>query len=84
MNTVNCIVPNISDFNNDQLTEILLYSKGDLDNIDNTSILDATMNNLIETKRFDVQLFLCFPDVMALTLIIVFFVLILFVFFLLF
>ena len=38
LNTVSCIVPNIFDFNNDQLTEILLYDKEDLDNINNTSI----------------------------------------------
>ena len=56
--TISCIVPNIFDFNNDQLTEILfLYGKGDLDNINNTSILDATINYLIETKRFNAQLF---------------------------
>ena len=57
LNTISCIVPNIFDFNNDQLTEILLYGKDDLDNINNTSILDATINYLIETKRFNAQLF---------------------------
>ena len=57
MNTVSCIVPNIFDFNNDQLTEILLYGKEDLDNINNTSILDATINYLIETKRLNAELF---------------------------
>ena len=57
LNTIICIVPNIFDFNNDQLTEILLYGKDDLDNINNTSILDATINYLIETKRFNAQLF---------------------------
>ena len=41
------------DFNNAQLTEILLYSKEDLENINNTSVLDATINYLIETKGFD-------------------------------
>ena len=56
LNTVSCIVPNIFDFNNDQLTEILLYGKEDLDNINNTSILDATINYLIETKRFNAEL----------------------------
>ena len=53
LNTISCIVPNIFDFNNDQLTEILLYGKEDLDNINNTSILNATINYLIETKRFN-------------------------------
>ena len=57
LNTISCIVPNIFDFNNDQLTEILLYGKDDLDNINSTSILDATINYLIETKRFNAQLF---------------------------
>ena len=57
LNTISCIVPNIFDFNNDQLTEILLYGKEDLDNINNTSTLDATTNYLIETKRFNVQPF---------------------------
>ena len=57
LNTVSCIIPNIFDFNNDQLTEILLYGKEDLDNINNTSILYAIINCLIETKRFDTQLF---------------------------
>ena len=52
--TVTCIVPTISDVNNAKETEILLYGKEDLDN---TSILDATINYLIETKRFDTQLF---------------------------
>ena len=69
LNTVSCIVPNISDFDNDQLIEILLYGKDDLDNINNTSILDATINYLIETKRFNAELFRWTPDVMALTLI---------------
>ena len=69
LNTVSCIVPNIFDFNNDQLTEILLYGKEDLDNINNTSILDATINYLIETERFNAELFWWTPDVVALTLI---------------
>ena len=51
LNTVSCIVPNIFDFNNDQLTEIVLYC------IYDASILDTTINYLIETKRFDTQLF---------------------------
>ena len=62
LNTISCSVPNIFDFNNDQLTEILLYGKDDLDNINNTSILDATINYLLETKRFNAQLFLCSFD----------------------
>ena len=69
LNTVSCIVPNIFDLNNRKLTEILLYGKEDFDNINNTSILDATINYLIETKRFNSELFWCSPDnMMALTL----------------
>ena len=41
LNTVKCIAPNILDLNNFQLTEIIVYDKGNLDNITNTSILDA-------------------------------------------
>ena len=51
LNTVSCIVRNI--FNNDQPTEILLYGKEDLDNVTNRSIWDATINYLIEIKRFN-------------------------------
>ena len=57
LNIVSCIVPNIFYVNNDQLTEILFHGKEDLDNINNRSILDATMNYLNETKKFDAQLF---------------------------
>ena len=57
LNTISCVVPNIFDVNNDQLTEIFLYGKEDLDNINNTSTLDSTMNYLIKTKRFNAQLF---------------------------
>ena len=47
---------------------MLLYGKEDLDNINNTSILNATINYLIETKRFNAERFLWTPDVMALTM----------------
>ena len=57
LSTVIYIISNIFDFNNDQLTEILLYDKEDLDNINNTSILDANINYLIETKMFNAELF---------------------------
>ena len=68
LKTVSCIVPNIFNLNNDQLTEIHLHGKEDLDNINNTSILNATINYLIETKRFNAELFWRTPDVMALIL----------------
>ena len=57
LNAVTCIVSNISDFNDDQLTEIFLYGKEDLKNVNDTSILDVTINYLIETKIFHAQLF---------------------------
>ena len=57
LKTVSNLVSNIFDFNNDQLTEIFLYGKEDYDNINNTSILDATMNYLTKTKRFNAELF---------------------------
>ena len=56
-NTIRCIVPNILDFKNAQLTKILFYVKENLDNMDNTSILDATIIYLIGTKRFEARLF---------------------------
>ena len=48
---------------------MLLEGKENLDDINNTSILDATNNYLIGTEIFDSHLFLCTPDVMAFTLI---------------
>ena len=70
LNTVSCIFLNIFVFNKDQPTEILLEGKENLDNINNTSILDATNNYLIGTEILDSHLFLCTPDVMAFTLIV--------------
>ena len=71
LNTVSYVVPNVSDFHNAQLTEIFLYGNEDLDNINNTSILDVTINYSIETKRFDARLFWYSPDSMALTWILI-------------
>ena len=68
LNTASCIVPDIFNFNNDQLTEILLYGKENIDNINNTRILDATINYFIETKRSTAKLFWWTLDVIALTL----------------
>ena len=59
-NAVRHIDPNILDLNNAQLTEILLYGKEDLDNMNNTSTLAATIKCLIKTKWFDAQLFFTF------------------------
>ena len=57
LNADTCIVSNISDFNDDLLTEIFLYGKEDFKNVNDTSILNVTINYLIETKIFDAQLF---------------------------
>ena len=57
LNKVSCIVLNIFDFNKDQLTEIILYGKEYLDNVNNTSIFNVTIYYLIETKRFNVEIF---------------------------
>ena len=57
LNADTCFVSNISDFNDDLLTEIFLYGKEDFKNVNDTSILDVTINYLIETKIFDAQLF---------------------------
>ena len=46
LNTFSYIVPNISDLNNPKLTEILLYSKRNVDDISNTTMLDGTINFL--------------------------------------
>ena len=50
LNTVKHIDPNVLDLNNVQLTEILLFSKENHDNMNNASILDATIIYLIGTK----------------------------------
>ena len=39
-----------------QVTEILLYGDGHLNNITNTLIFNATIDFLIATKRFDMSL----------------------------
>ena len=57
LNADTCIVSNISDFNDDLLTEIFLYGKEDFKNVNDTSTLNVTINYLIETKIFDAQLF---------------------------
>ena len=37
--------------------------------MNNTTVLNAIIKYLLETKRFDAQLYRCSPDVMVLTLI---------------
>ena len=46
---VRCIAPNILDLNYTLVTEILLYDKENLDDINNSSILVATIKYLLET-----------------------------------
>ena len=75
LNTIKCIDPNILDLNNAQLTQLLFYGQKNLDNMNNTSILLATIKYLIETKRFDAHSFLCSVDIMTLTLILLLFLL---------
>ena len=56
LNTASLVVPNTFDFNINQLTEVLLHGKEDIDDISNTNILDVTIHYLIETKKVDTQL----------------------------
>ena len=62
-----CLQPVLANWNPNQLTEILFCHEG-LDNINNASILNATINYLIETKTFNAERFWWTPDVMALTM----------------
>ena len=68
LNTVGRIDPNILDLNNAKLTEILLCGKTFFDKMNNTSMLEATIKYLIETKRFDAQCYCCSPNANTLTL----------------
>ena len=43
LHALRCFFPNILDLNNAHLNEILLRTKENLDNMDNTSILDAAI-----------------------------------------
>ena len=51
LNTVGCFVSNTLDLNNAQLTEMLLYRTKNFDGINDASILDATVNCVLETKK---------------------------------
>ena len=50
LKAVRRIDPNILDSNNAQWTKIILHGKENLDNMNNTNILDVTIEYLIETK----------------------------------
>ena len=57
LNTTRNINRNIFDENYLQITETLLYGDSSLDDKSNTLILNATINFLFVTKRFEVNLF---------------------------
>ena len=50
LKAVRRIDPNILDSNNAQWTKIILHGKENLDNMNNTNVLDVTIEYLIETK----------------------------------
>ena len=56
MNTTRNINRHIFDKNDLQITETLLYSDSSLDDKSNALILNATIDFLFVTKRFDVNL----------------------------
>ena len=58
LNTISWFISNILDLNNAQLTKMLLYRTKNLDYINDASILDATVNCVIETKKWDAFLML--------------------------
>ena len=57
LNTVNDIDSSLTNTNHTILTHILLFGKASLDISANTLILNATMNYIISTNRFEVSLF---------------------------
>ena len=57
LNTIRNINRNIFDKNDLQITETLPYSDGSLDDKSNTLILNAAIDFLLVTKRFEVNLF---------------------------
>ena len=56
LNVIGSIDRNILTRHNSQVTETLLYGDSNLNNITNTLILNAMIDLLIATKRFDVPL----------------------------
>ena len=57
LSTVNDIDSSLTNANDTALTDILLFGKASLDITANTLILNATMNYIISTNRFEVSLF---------------------------
>ena len=57
LSTVNDIDSSLTNTNDSILTHILLFGKASLDISTNTLILNATMNYIISTNRFEESLF---------------------------
>ena len=57
LSTVNDIDSSLTNTDDTTLTDILLFGKASLDITANTLILNATMNYIIWTNRFEVSLF---------------------------
>ena len=57
LSTVNDIDSSLTNVNDTILTYILLFGKASLDISVNTLILNATMNDIISTNRFEESLF---------------------------
>ena len=57
LSTVNGINDSLTNTDDTTLTEILLFGKASLHTTANTLMLNATMNYIISTNRFEVTLF---------------------------
>ena len=57
LSTVNDIDSSLTNTNDSILTHILLFGKASLDTSANTLLLNATMNYIISTNRFEESLF---------------------------
>ena len=60
LRTVKDIDSSLTNTNDSTLTHILLFGKASLDTSANTLLLNATMNYIISTNRFEESLFLVF------------------------
>ena len=56
LNKLQNVEENILDKNYSQLSEILLFSDSSFNDATNASILNATIQYIVDTKRFDVHL----------------------------
>ena len=56
LNKLQNVEENILDRNYSQLSEILLFSDSSFNDATNASILNATIQYIVDTKRFDVHL----------------------------